>query len=500
MLKAIASLVLFLVTSCAPMIADAPPNASPTPSASAGAATPSSSATLRATGTFSMPTDNEMNVFAADRGALVAFSTKDGLPPYASKIQRAEAPSGPWKTVFETDASFVGSGQVVSGRAAVIEYREPFQGGGAYSEDFAVVDLSTGNATAIDRFALSSATYRGGGALTRRPVGRMVLGPDRVAWTRLVEGPAGSVTGELRVATLAEPARAKIVAASAEWISPLGVDAHRLLYVLGGKVEDQLHLLDLDTGADRVIASGAMPTDIQVGPVPGLDRAALSGDWAIWLDTPRAGPGTLRAVNVASGAQRTIDAGGSSCSEPSVGTRYVAWYCSAGVAGILDAKTLESLATKPTGMGVAPVASDDALLWFDLSTKPRQVVLYRPQIPTASAPSPAFVLHWMSFSTNDEPHHRLLFEGGSDVAFTDVRLLAPDGAVVAEGPALPTARELIRMCGRPIAFGPLRATWAVPTQPAFNDVIRRPEAYRVEARVAGHWIAAAVVNECHLQQ
>jgi hypothetical protein len=359
MLRA-ASLILSVAVSCAPTVGAAP------------------SGTLAAPAAFSMSTDNDMHVFAADRGALVAFSTKDGPPPYASKIQRAVAPSGPWMTVFETDASFVGSGQVVGGRAGVTEYREVLQGGGAYSSDFTVVDLSTGKITRIDRFALSSATFRGGGALTRRPVGRMVLGTEWVAWTRLVEGSGGSVTGELRAATLADPARAKVIGASAEWISPLSVDAHRLLYVMGSKVEDQLHLFDLDTGADRLIASGAMPADFQAFPVPGLDRAALSGDWAIWLDTPRAGPGTMRAITVTTGAQRTIDAGGSSCSEPSVGTLYIVWYCSADIVGIIDAKTLDPL-TKPAGMGVGPVASDDGLLWFDLRTTPRQVVLYRPR-------------------------------------------------------------------------------------------------------------------------
>jgi hypothetical protein len=374
----LASLILFVAISCAPTTIGAPPTTSPTPLASV-VATRSAPPSARPTalGTFAMPTDAEMHVFSADRGALIAFSTKDGLPPYASKIQRAEAPNGPWKTVFEIDASFAGSGQVVAGRAAVIEYRESFQGGGAYSEDFTVIDVSTGKATAIDRFALSQSTFRGGGGAPRRPVGRVVLGPDRAAWTRLVEGPGGSVTGELRVAMLADPARATIVGSSAEWISPLGLDAHRLLYVLGGKLADQLHVLDLDTGVDRVIASGALPADPQTFPVPGLDRAVLSGDWAIWLDTPRATAGTLREVNVASGAQRTIDAGGSSCIEPSVGTWYLAWYCSAGVVGILDAKTLEPLASEPAGIGVAPLASDDALLWFDLSTNPRHVMLYR---------------------------------------------------------------------------------------------------------------------------
>jgi hypothetical protein len=379
MLKAIAVLLAFVVISCTPTSVDAPPTASTTAFVASHPPTIAPPSSSPAPGTFSMPTDREMNSFAADRGALIAFSTKETPPPYSSKILRAEAPSGPWKTVFEIDASFVGSGQVVAGRVAFIEYRAPFQGGGAYSEDFTVIDLSTGKTTAIDRFALSSATYHGGGGGPRRPVGRTVLGPDHVAWTRLIEGPGGSITGELRVTTLADPARTKVIGSSVEWISPLSVDAHRLLYVVGSKTLDQLRLVDLATGADRVIASAALPADIQATPLPGLDRAALSGDWAIWTDSPRASDGMLRAVNVASGAQRTIEMGGSSCTEPSLGTRYIAWFCAGGVVGMLDPKTLEPLTTKPAGIGVAPIASDDALLWFDLSTNPRRVVLFRQQ-------------------------------------------------------------------------------------------------------------------------
>lgn len=379
MLKAIAVLFVFVVISCAPTSAGVPPTVSATAFVASHPPTVAPTSFSPAPGTFSMPTDREMNFFAADRGTLIAFSTKESTSPYSSKILRAEAPNGPWKTVFETDAMLTGGGHVVAGRVAIIEYRAPFQGGGAYSEDFTVIDLSTAKTIAIDRFALSSATYHGGGGGPRRPVGTIVLGPDHVAWTRLVEGPGGSVNGELRVATLADPARAKLVGSSVEWISPLSVDAHRLLYVLGTKTEDQLRLLDLDTGADRMVASAAIPADIQVTPLPGLDRAALSGDWAIWRDSPRASDGVLRVVSVVSGAQRTIDMGGSSCTEPSIGTKYIAWYCSAGVVGILNANTLEPLATKPAGIGVAPEASDDALLWFDLSTNPRNVVLYRPQ-------------------------------------------------------------------------------------------------------------------------
>src|SRR5438552_871936 len=216
MSRAIASLSLLVAISCAPTTAGAPPT-SLAPVEGTTSAQPNASL---AAGTFSMPTDREMDFFAADRGALIAFSTKEGPPPFASKIQRAEAPNGPWKTLYETDASFMGSAQVVAGRVALIEYREPFQGGGAYSEDFTVIDLSTGKTTPVDRFALSRATYHGGGGGPRRPVGAMVIGPDHVAWTRLAEGPGGSVTGELRVATLADPAHAKVVGSSVEWISP----------------------------------------------------------------------------------------------------------------------------------------------------------------------------------------------------------------------------------------------------------------------------------------
>jgi hypothetical protein len=106
----------------------------------------------------------------------------------------------------------------------------------------------------------------------------------------------------------------------------------------------------------------------------------------------------------------------------------------------------------------------------------------------------------MSLQTNDEPHYRLLYEGGSDVVFTDVRVLAPDGTVVVQAVAAPTANEVMRLCARPATYGPLRATLTVPTESVFGDVIRRPDAYRAEARVAREWKPAALVNECHGQQ
>ncbi|HSW94699.1 MAG TPA: hypothetical protein VLI88_00915 [Patescibacteria group bacterium] len=366
-------LIALGLTACAP--AGTPPSASPSsPSpAVAASATPTPSA---GTGnSFTMPTDRDMITFAADRGALIAFSSKDAPPPYESKVQRAEAAGTAWRTIYTSDSHF-SAGRVANGRVALAEYREPFQSGGAYSVDFRVVDLSTGTATPVDRFALSSATFRGGGGAPRRPVGSIVLGLDRVAWTRLIEGPGGSVTGELRVALLADPGHATPIGSSAEWIAPLGLDARRLLYVVGGKTEDQLHIRDLDTGADKVIATGAVGDQQREGGIPGFNVAVLAGDWAVWLDRS-AVPGKIRAVNVASGADRTIDAGGSSCSGTTAGTRYVAWYCSASVSGIVDARTLEPARDVP--VGVAPEASDDALLWFTVVPNGRTVTLFRPR-------------------------------------------------------------------------------------------------------------------------
>ena len=325
-----------------------------------------------------MPTDRDMISFAADRGALIAFSTRDAPPPYESKIQRADPATNAWRAIYRSDAHF-GAGRVVAGRAALAEYREPYQGGGAYSVDFTVVDLSTGTATAIDRFAMSAATYRGGGGAPRRPAGSIVIGPDRAAWTRLIEGPGGSVTGELRVARLADPGRSMPIASSMEWVAPLAVDGHRLLYALGGKVEDQLHLRDLDTDADRVVATGAVGDIQREGAIPGFNVARLAGDWAVWLDGARTGAtGTIRGVNVVTGAERTMDAGGSSCAGPTAGTRYVAWYCSGGVSRILDAGTLEPARDVPA-TGAAPEANDDALFWFTVVPGGRTVTLFPPR-------------------------------------------------------------------------------------------------------------------------
>jgi hypothetical protein len=110
----------------------------------------------------------------------------------------------------------------------------------------------------------------------------------------------------------------------------------------------------------------------------------------------------------------------------------------------------------------------------------------------------------MSLSLHSEPRYRLLYEGGSETSFTQLRLIGPDGGIVAAADAVPSADEVIRMCGggrgASTSYGALRATVILPTQALLGDVIRRPDAYRVEVLSRGSWVPVALVNECHGQE
>jgi hypothetical protein len=273
--------------------------------------------------------------------------------------------------------------RVSAGRIGFIEYREQYQGGGAYSNTFVVLDLTTGQKTEIDRFGLSAATFHGGGSGPRRPAGAMALGPDLVAWTRLVEGPGGTVTGELRVAPIADPAASRLVATSVEWVRPLAVDSHRLVYVLGGTSADTLHVRDVESGTDKVIATGPVG-NTSLGAIPGFDFGAVSGDWLVWLENAKAPTTTAHAVSLLSGAQRALEVGGSGCVGPTAGTRYFAWTCSKQSTSepqpltILDSKTLDPVKPIPLGTGVGTIAIDDGLLWFNVIADNRTVTFFRP--------------------------------------------------------------------------------------------------------------------------
>jgi hypothetical protein len=347
--------------------------------------------------TFAMPIDQEMLRFFADRGSLVATSTKDGPAPYASKVWVADPARGPWRAVYSADAMF-NEPTLADGFLSLFEYRE--QGGGAYSEKLVVVDLPAGGTQVVDSYALSAATYHGGGGGPPRPSGSAVMGGGLIAWVRLVEGSAGSVTGELRVGLPHLPSQAKLVARSDTWLRPVSVDAFTLVYRIASGNAAELRARDLATGAERVLAKGQIS---ETGASLPFDPIARSGAWVGWIEeASSSGGGTsLRAVNVATGAARELSLGGRYCPVLTGNDRYFAVNCSGSATAQPQMVLVESASL--TQVAVAPTSSDGPysleaagfagqLLWQDRVAGTRRIVLFTPTRaidPAAAAASPA---------------------------------------------------------------------------------------------------------------
>jgi hypothetical protein len=120
---------------------------------------------------------------------------------------------------------------------------------------------------------------------------------------------------------------------------------------------------------------------------------------------------------------------------------------------------------------------------------------------TANASSAPLTLHWMSFSAHSEPRYRLLYEGGKEASFTQLRLIGPDGRIVAAAASVASADDSLGMCARaPRTYGPIRTTLILASQDVLHDVIQRPDAYPVEVLVNGSWLRVGLVNECHAQE
>lgn len=399
-----------LIGSC---VSTTPPTASPsdfpTPATTAApsVATPAAAAPVAApspTGppppavsfrgaTFAMEIDDEMRSLFADRGSLVAASSKDGPAPFASKILLAAPARGPWRSVYSSDARYTVV-TVADGFVAVLEYRE--QGGGAYSQKLVVVDLPSGRSEVVDSYALSAATYRGGGGGPPRPTGSMVLGGGLIAWVRLIEGSGGAITGELRVGLPHLPGEAKLVATSDSVIRPVAImDATTLVYVLARDRRVELRAREIHSGAERTLAAAQL---IETSGIVPFQWTARSDAWIGWVEeappsaTMGSGSSTLRAVNVKTGATHDVPLGQSDCPGLSGNARYFAANCSGpGTAPprmvlLETASWIEVPVAKTTANGpfflTAGGISD--LLWQDRVDGRRRVIHFTPTTPVAS--------------------------------------------------------------------------------------------------------------------
>jgi hypothetical protein len=472
------------------------PTLSPTPIASA---TPTPTSQLRSSATplqrgdvLTMTADREMVTFFADRGSLIARSTREGLPPYHSAIQRADPSSGAWKTIFEDDASF-SLEKVASGRMAMSEYRAELLSGGAYDVTVVVVDLSTGQKRDVDHFALSSATFHGGGGGPRHAVGGLIaLGTNNIGWTHLYELPGGNVESELRVASLSDPSRATALGRSREWIEPISIDDKRLMYVVGGTERDELRVRDLATTQDRSLAFLRAPTQSA-----GRDGPLASAVWAGWLDhpalsgAPDAKPGsptttTFRAVNVETGELRERDLGPDYCHSFTANAETFVWQCGAATAKVqaFDPNTwADRTVVVSGGPPVSLAAAAGGFIWREAVAGTPLVTLFTPAVSSAPAsplPAPTYVRFAVDKSDlADRPFIVVLFfDGGA----TDFRIVDPSGQIALRVPiagsgvfgsescmvrALPNDRTA-------------NATWIVLDSAGYERFTRDAPTYRVQ--------------------
>lgn len=379
---------LFLAACASSAVAPSPTaTATPTPTATAEptASQRSAAQVLLRGDLFSMSAEPAMISFFADGTSLIALTSGNRPSPYLDKIQRADPPGGPWRTIFSDDAGFVLQ-RVSNGRMALMEYRE--DGEGAYNGTIVVLDLRTGVATAIDRYFLSKATFRGGGGAPRRPGQEIALGLNTIAWTHLFERAGGSLEGELRVAPLADLRAVTVIARSTEWIAPIAGDERSVTYVLGGTERDEVRVRDLATGADRRLTTFASPTQVSERSGP-----ARTGSWVGWLETKPANPPTravpsnvtFQALNIATGEERSVDAGGASCSQLTANALAFVWSCRSSA---VAPPTLQAFAVaqwkfidvvRPGWARSSELqAVDGGFLWTDVDGGTRQVHLFIP--------------------------------------------------------------------------------------------------------------------------
>ena len=403
-MRRLIAVVSLLLACTAEPVTTATPSESPTaagtltPAPTASPSQPAGAVALHGA-TFAMPVDDEAQQFFADRGSLVALASKQGTPPYASRVLIAYAALGPWREVYATDARF-DSPVLANGFLALLEYRE--QGAGAYTERLVIVDLPSGRPLVVDSYALSAATFRGGVGGPPRPTGAVVLGSGLVAWVRLVEGSGGSITGELRVGLPNQPAQAKLVATSDTSIRPISVDVTTrettVVYRMTHGLTTEIRARDLASGAERVLATRTVSDITKLSAGLPLDRAARSGAWVGWIEDPQSGTdSTLHAVNVASGVTRELSLGNSFCPTITGNDRFFALNCGgAGPSMALVDTTSWTAVPTTTSASSGPFvfqASDmSELLWQDRLAGSRRVVLFTPTTdPRTLSPASSLV-------------------------------------------------------------------------------------------------------------
>jgi hypothetical protein len=255
----------------------------------------------------------------SDGRTLVTTQLRQQRP---AAVLSASAKTGNWRIASESDGH-VRQLSVYGHWLALIESHDT--GNGGFKEDVVLVDLRTGRREAVDSYSMSPATYRGGGAALRRPVGLVVVGENVVAWTRLIEEPIGKVIGELRFKRIGDWDSVP-VNRSDKWLTPVSIDSEKLIYVAAASGYDEVHVYRIAEREDAVVAKA-----------PVIFDAAVSDRWLLYAGgdssgerAEQSGPTTVALYDMGSGREVPIEnARGRSCGRPSLNARFATASCRA---------------------------------------------------------------------------------------------------------------------------------------------------------------------------
>jgi hypothetical protein len=287
--------------------------------------------------------------------AFVVFA--DGYSQFTYML--LDLATGTTRTVPAAPAGdFGGPVALVNGRLGVVAWSRTSAG---ESYRYELDDLASGTTRTLDTSDAPGHFHGQGAPVQADPA--LVVGPNAVAYIHLfVQGP--DLVGELRVGPAAGPM--KSVFTSKLPVRPVALSETTLAYTVPSADGSQLHVYDLASGRDRVVARGRLGFGFALGPgrilytVQSLDRE----------------PGRAMIQDLVTGNESVLVSG--TCGSPSLDDRYATVSCSdpnqaTTAITIYELATLKRIeVARSTDVIANAYLSTGAITWdrFDRATPP----------------------------------------------------------------------------------------------------------------------------------
>jgi hypothetical protein len=306
-----------LVGGCAQPIAVVTPSpSSPIPTATPTIATPAPTSSVSPT-TVLMAGSFRSVAFPAPAGyPYVGQVLTDGTQAFAafgdgskSAYTLLDLATGTARTVPLTlTGDFGGPVALVNGQLGVLSWSRTSAG---ESYRYEIDDLASGTTRTLDTSEAPGHFHGEGSPEQADPA--LIVGQNAVAFVHLfVQGP--DLVGELRVGPAAGPM--KSVFTSKRPVRPVALSDTTLAYAVPSAEGSQLHVYDLASGRDRVVARGRLAAAVALGAGRLLYTVQP-------LDTE---PGRAIVQDLATGNESVLVSG--TCGSPSLDERYATVSCS----------------------------------------------------------------------------------------------------------------------------------------------------------------------------